>query len=85
MLQSIRDRSASWGAKIIIGAVVVAMALFGAESLIGLLGNDGDDVAKVNGESISRQQLELQVQRAIRSGQVPPEQERELRARCSTA
>ncbi|SEM45589.1 SurA N-terminal domain-containing protein [Halomonas caseinilytica] len=80
MLQSIRDRSASWGAKIIIGAVVVAMALFGAESLIGLLGNDGDDVAKVNGESISRQQLELQVQRAIRSGQVPPEQERELRA-----
>ncbi|WP_069383542.1 SurA N-terminal domain-containing protein [Halomonas caseinilytica] len=80
MLQSIRDRSASWGAKIIIGAVVVAMALFGAESLIGLLGNDGDDIAKVNGESISRQQLELQVQRAIRSGQVPPEQERELRA-----
>ncbi|OBX36694.1 hypothetical protein A8U91_01037 [Halomonas elongata] len=38
MLQSIRDRSASWGAKIIIGAVVVAMALFGAESLVGLLG-----------------------------------------------
>ncbi|CBV42234.1 SurA N-terminal domain-containing protein [Halomonas elongata] len=81
MLQSIRDRSASWGAKIIIGAVVVAMALFGAESLVGLLGgNDGDSVAKVNGESIPRQQLELEVQRAIRSGQVPPEQERELRS-----
>ncbi|WP_275287325.1 SurA N-terminal domain-containing protein [Halomonas elongata] len=79
MLQSIRDRSASWGAKIIIGTVVVAMALFGAESLVGLLGDDGDDVAKVNGESISRQQLELEVQRAIRSGQVPPERERELR------
>ncbi|MFM9269029.1 SurA N-terminal domain-containing protein [Halomonas elongata] len=81
MLQSIRDRSASWGAKIIIGAVVVAMALFGAESLVGLLGgNDGDSVAKVNGEPIPRQQLELEVQRAIRSGQVPPEQERELRS-----
>ncbi|MDR5858427.1 peptidylprolyl isomerase [Halomonas eurihalina] len=81
MLQSIRDRSASWGAKIIIGAVVVAMALFGAESLVGLLGgNDGDAAAKVNGEPIPRQQLELEVQRAIRSGQVPPEQERELRS-----
>ncbi|MDN3554216.1 SurA N-terminal domain-containing protein [Halomonas almeriensis] len=80
MLQSIRDRSASWGAKIIIGAVVVAMGLFGADSLIGLLGNDGNDVATVNGEPIQRQQLELEVQRAIRSGQVPPDQERELQA-----
>ncbi|MCK2183084.1 SurA N-terminal domain-containing protein [Halomonas getboli] len=80
MLQSIRDRSTSWGAKILVGAVVAAMALFGVESLVGLLNSDGEDVAKVNGESITRQQLELQVQRAIRSGQVPPEQERQLRA-----
>ncbi|MDZ7853001.1 MAG: SurA N-terminal domain-containing protein [Halomonas sp.] len=80
MLQSIRDRSRSWGAKIIIGAVVVTMALFGVESLVGLLGNSPDEVAEVNGEAISRQQLEMEVQRAIRSGQVPPEQERALRA-----
>ncbi|WP_254277672.1 SurA N-terminal domain-containing protein [Halomonas sp. 3H] len=80
MLQSIRDRSRSWGAKIIIGAVVVTMALFGVESLVGLFGGGGDDIAKVNGEPITRQQLELEVQRAIRSGQVPPEQERALRA-----
>ncbi|MDW7745214.1 SurA N-terminal domain-containing protein [Halomonas sp.] len=80
MLQSIRDRSRSWGAKIIIGAVVVTMALFGVESLVGLLGNSGDEVAEVNGEPITRHQLELEVQRAIRSGQVPPEQERALRA-----
>ncbi|APE32139.1 peptidylprolyl isomerase [Halomonas aestuarii] len=80
MLQSIRDRSRSWGAKIIIGAVVVTMALFGVESLVGLLGNSGDEVAEVNGEPITRQQLELEVQRAIRSGQVPPDQERALRA-----
>lgn len=33
MLQSIRDGSKSWGAKIIIGVVVAAMALFGVESL----------------------------------------------------
>ncbi|CAM3296969.1 SurA N-terminal domain-containing protein [Halomonas lysinitropha] len=80
MLQSIRDRSRSWGAKIIIGAVVVTMALFGVESLVGLLGNSPDEVAEVNGEAITRQQLEMEVQRAIRSGQVPPEQERALRA-----
>ncbi|WP_163575682.1 SurA N-terminal domain-containing protein [Halomonas faecis] len=79
MLQSIRDRSRSWGAKILVGAVVAALALFGIESLVGLIGNDGDDVAKVNGETITRQQLEMEVQRAIRSGQVPPEQERALR------
>lgn len=79
MLQSIRDRSRSWGAKIIVGAVVVTMALFGVESLIGVFGNSGDEVAEVNGEPIMRQELELSVQRAIRSGQVPPEQERALR------
>ncbi|WP_192036882.1 SurA N-terminal domain-containing protein [Halomonas sp. YLGW01] len=79
MLQRIRDRSTSWGAKIIIGAVIATMALFGVDSLIGLLSSGGDDVATVNGQSITRQQVELQVQRAIRSGQVPPEQERQLR------
>lgn len=79
MLQSIRNRSQSWGAKIIIGAVVVTMALFGVESLVGLFGGGGDQVAQVNGEPITRQQLEQEVQRAIRSGQVAPEQERALR------
>ncbi|QOR38775.1 peptidylprolyl isomerase [Billgrantia diversa] len=79
MLQSIRDRSRSWGAKIIVAAVVITMALFGVESLVGLFGNSGDEVAKVNGQSITRQELEMEVQRAIRSGQVPPEQERALR------
>ncbi|WP_355660012.1 SurA N-terminal domain-containing protein [Halomonas salifodinae] len=79
MLQSIRDRSKSWGAKIIIGAIVVTMALFGADALIGLFTGGANDVAKVNGEPITRQEVELQVQRALRSGQVPPEQERALR------
>ncbi len=79
MLQSIRDRSRSWGAKIIVGAVVVTMALFGVESLVGLFGGDGEEIAQVNGEPITREQLEVEVQRAIRSGQVAPEQERALR------
>lgn len=79
MLQNIRDRSKSWGAKIIIGAIVVTMALFGADALVGLFTSGADDLAKVNGESITRRQVELEVQRAIRSGQIPPDQERELR------
>jgi peptidyl-prolyl cis-trans isomerase D len=80
MLQSIRDGSRSWGAKIIIGVMVAAMALFGVESLFGLFGSDPDEVASVNGQPIMRQQVELEVQRALRSGQVPPEQERALRS-----
>ncbi|MFB9868047.1 SurA N-terminal domain-containing protein [Vreelandella sulfidaeris] len=79
MLQSIRDGSRSWGAKIIIGVMVAAMALFGIESLFGLFGSDPNQVASVNGQPIMRQQVELEVQRALRSGQVPPEQERALR------
>lgn len=79
MLQSIRDGSRSWGAKIIIGVMVAAMALFGIESLFGLFGSDPNEVASVNGQPIMRQQVEIEVQRALRSGQVPPEQERALR------
>ncbi|RUR34753.1 peptidylprolyl isomerase [Vreelandella andesensis] len=79
MLQSIRDGSRSWGAKIIIGVMVAAMALFGVESLFSVFGDDPNQVASVNGEPIMRQQVELEVQRALRSGQVPPEQERALR------
>ncbi len=79
MLQSIRDGSRSWGAKIIIGVMVAAMALFGVESLFSVFSSDPNEVASVNGEPIMRQQVELEVQRALRSGQVPPEQERTLR------
>ncbi|WP_417422168.1 SurA N-terminal domain-containing protein [Halomonas sp.] len=79
MLQSIRNGSRSWGAKIIIGLMVAAMALFGVESLFSVFGSDPNEVASVNGEPIMRQQVELEVQRALRSGQVPPEQERALR------
>ena len=80
MLQSIRDGSRSWGAKIIIGVVVAAMALFGVESIFTLFGTDPDEVVEVNGDSIKRQQVEVEVQRAMRSGQVPPDQERALRS-----
>ena len=80
MLQSIRDGSRSWGAKIIIGVMVAAMALFGVESLFGLFGDDPNQEASVNGQPIMRQQVEMNVQRAMRSGQVPPEQERQLRS-----
>lgn len=79
MLQQIRDRSQSMIAKVIVGAVIVALALFGIESLVGLFTSGSDNVAEVNGEPITRQQVEIEVQRAIRSGQVPPEQERQLR------
>lgn len=80
MLQRIRDRSQSMIAKTIVGVVIVALALFGIESIVGLINGGGDDIAEVNGETITRQQVEMEVQRALRSGQVPPERERELRS-----
>ncbi|BBI74204.2 hypothetical protein HAALTHF_36320n [Vreelandella aquamarina] len=42
------------------------------ESLFSVFGSDPNEVASVNGEPIMRQQVELEVQRALRSGQVPP-------------
>jgi len=63
----------------IVGAIIVTFALFGAESLVGVFTSGSNDAATVNGESIGKRAVELQVQRAIRSGQVPPGQERELR------
>ncbi|WP_110677519.1 SurA N-terminal domain-containing protein [Salinicola sp. RZ23] len=80
MLQKIREGSQGWVAKVIVGAIIVTFALFGAESLVSYFQSGSNDVAKVNGEAISRQALETQVQRGIRSGQVPPEQERQYRA-----
>ncbi|HET8791476.1 MAG TPA: SurA N-terminal domain-containing protein, partial [Modicisalibacter sp.] len=80
MLQRIRDRSQSMAAKVIVGAVIVTLALFGIESVVGLFTSGSDNIAEVNGTPITRQQVEIQVQRAIRSGQVPPEQEDQARS-----
>ena len=80
MLQSIRDRAQGMAAKVIVGAVIVTLALFGIESVVGLFTSGSDNIAEVNGAPITRQQVEIQVQRAIRSGQVPPEQEDAVRS-----
>lgn len=79
MLQRIREGSQGWVAKLIVGAIIVTFALFGAESLVGYFTAGSNDAATVNGEGISPQAVETQVQRGIRSGQVPPEQERQYR------
>jgi len=79
MLQRIREGSQGWVAKVIVGGIIVTFALFGAQSLISYFGSGSNDAATVNGESISRQAVETQVQRGIRSGQTPPEQERQFR------
>ncbi|MBZ9557009.1 MULTISPECIES: SurA N-terminal domain-containing protein [unclassified Modicisalibacter] len=80
MLQQIRDRSQSMAAKVIVGAVIVTLAFFGIQSLVSLFSQGSDEVAEVNGEPIGRQAVEMAVQRAIRSGQVPADQERQLRS-----
>ncbi len=80
MLQKIRDRAQGWIARIIVALIALTFTLFGAESLLCYFnGSQRDEAASVNGEKISRQTLDVEVQRAVRSGRVPPEQQNEAR------
>ena len=66
MLQSIRDNSSSWIVKVIVGFIVITFALFGVDAIVGAFTNSGDEVATVNGEKISRYELEVAAQRQVR-------------------
>ena len=63
MLQSIRDRSQSWFAWVIVIAISALFALWGVGNFAGL-GSVEKTVAKVNGEPITGRQLEQQYQTA---------------------
>jgi peptidyl-prolyl cis-trans isomerase D len=60
MLQDLRAKAQGVGFKIIIGLIVVSFAGFGIQSI--LLDGGGNEVAVVNGEKISPQQLQLSIQ-----------------------
>ncbi|RKR06288.1 peptidyl-prolyl cis-trans isomerase D [Kushneria sinocarnis] len=80
MLQKIRDRAHGWTVKVIVGLIALTFAFFGVESIVGAFTSNSNDAATVNGESISEGELQTQLQRAVRSGQVPPDQQREARS-----
>ena len=56
MLQNIRDNSQGWIAKTIIGVIVALMALTGFDAIFQATTNS-QDAAKVNGETISQNEL----------------------------
>lgn len=56
MLQNIRDNSQGWIAKTIIGLIVVLMALTGFEAIFQATSHS-QDAAKVNGQTISQNEL----------------------------
>ncbi|NIF18541.1 SurA N-terminal domain-containing protein [Pantoea sp. Cy-639] len=56
MLQNIRDNSQGWIAKTIIGLIVVLMALTGFEAIFKATSHS-QDAAKVNGQTISQNEL----------------------------
>ncbi|MDR0281697.1 MAG: SurA N-terminal domain-containing protein [Paucimonas sp.] len=56
MLQNIRDNSQGWIAKTIIGVIVVLMALTGFDAIFQAVSHD-KDAAKVNGDTISQNEL----------------------------
>ncbi|MCQ4261487.1 peptidylprolyl isomerase [Stutzerimonas stutzeri] len=57
MLQNIRDNSQGWIAKTIIGIIVVLLALTGFDAIFNAASNS-QNAAKVNGEEISRYDLD---------------------------
>lgn len=79
MLQEIREHSKGWGAKIIVGIIAVTFALFGLESLGQLWFKSDDKIASVNGEAINKAQIDEQLVRLQRSGQIAPGQEGSVR------
>ena len=60
MLQEIRDRATSWVAYIIIGLLILSFALWGIGEYFG--GGPARPIATVNGNDITTQQLNQQVQ-----------------------
>ena len=56
MLDIIRERAQGWFAKIILALITVPFALWGVDSYLRN-GGDGVIVAKVDGQSISRQEF----------------------------
>lgn len=66
MLQSIRDNSSNWIVKVIVGFIIITFALFGVDAIVGAFTSGGDEVATVNGEKISRYDLEVATQRQVR-------------------
>ncbi|MFJ4373414.1 SurA N-terminal domain-containing protein [Pseudomonas japonica] len=61
MLQNIRDNSQGWIAKTIIGVIVVLMALTGFDAIFQAVSHN-QDAAKVNGDTISQNELSQAVE-----------------------
>ncbi|MGM0633302.1 MAG: SurA N-terminal domain-containing protein [Pseudomonadota bacterium] len=64
MLQRMRDNSQSFLSKVIIGLIIGVFALFGAESIVGGFFNP-QNVASVNGDDITEQELNGSIQRLM--------------------
>ena len=56
MLQNIREKVQGTTAKIVVGLIVFSFSIFGIESI--LVGGGGNEVAEVNGDPISPQELQ---------------------------
>ena len=65
MLQTMRDNSKSWVTFIVVGVITFMMAITGLETLAP--NPDNPDIAKVNGEEISRYQLSQSIDQQRRA------------------
>ncbi|MDR9468534.1 SurA N-terminal domain-containing protein [Marinospirillum sp.] len=78
MLVKIREKSKGIVAYFIVGLIALAFSMWGMDSLFTALRGDPNELAKVNGESISQMQVDRYAQQQMRqlmqSGQVDPDQ-----------
>lgn len=68
MLQNIRDRSQGWITSVIIGIIAFTFVLWGVNSYVG--SGNTDTMANVNGETITRGQVQLAYERLRQQQQV---------------
>ncbi|SFX07891.1 SurA N-terminal domain-containing protein [Marinospirillum alkaliphilum] len=78
MLVKIREKSRGIVAYFLVGLIAIAFSMWGMDSLFTAMRGDPNELARVNGESISQFQVDRMAQQQMRqllqSGQIDPEQ-----------
>ena len=62
MIGNFREKLLSWGAKLLLGLIIISFALWGIGDYTTNTGGDGQIVAEIGEQEISSRELESQIQ-----------------------
>ena len=65
MLGNFREKILSWGAKLLLGLLIISFGLWGIGDYTTNTGGDDQIVAEIGGQEISSRELESQIQVSI--------------------